>query len=403
MSPRAKPPTKATTTNTPSTVAREVSSSAPVGPWSVRSPISRENRPKAANAASSPFLSAAAISAAGFAWVSAAIATADPDGSDLLDFRSAENAGGQEDQDHDEDRKRRNVLVLDGKIGGPEGLDQADEEAAEHGARQRADAAKDRGGERLDAGDEADEEIDHAVIEQVHDAGDRGERGADHEGERDGAVGIDAQQRRHFQVLLAGAHVAAEPRAGDEPGEDRHQRQRYEHDDDLNVGDLHREGLALEQRIAAGDQRRQRLDPGALGDLHVVLQDDRHADRRDERRQAEGMAQRPVGDALDHLAVQRGERHRDQQHQEQGNRNGGDTDRHQQQKGDQSGEGSDHENIAVGEIDHADDAIDHGVADGDEAVDRAERKAVDELLAEIFHASAAPPRERAHFRAVTKS
>src|SRR6185437_2370152 len=44
------------------------------------------------------------------------------------------------------------------------------------------------------------------------------------------------------------------------------------------------------------------------------------------------------------------------------------------------------EKVAMGEIDHADDAIDHGVADGDQAVDRAEDDAVDELLGEIVHA-----------------
>ena len=41
----------------------------------------------------------------------------------------------------------------------------------------------------------------------------------------------------------------------------------------------------------------------------------------------------------------------------------------------------------MGEVDHADDAVDHRVADGDQPVDRAERDAVDELLEEIFHAS----------------
>src|ERR1700674_1092400 len=40
----------------------------------------------------------------------------------------------------------------------------------------------------------------------------------------------------------------------------------------------------------------------------------------------------------------------------------------------------------MGEIDHADDAVDHGVADGDQAVDRAEDDAVDQLLGEIVHA-----------------
>src|SRR5262245_7978556 len=42
----------------------------------------------------------------------------------------------------------------------------------------------------------------------------------------------------------------------------------------------------------------------------------------------------------------------------------------------------------MSEIHHADDAEDHGVADGDQAVDRAERDAVDELLDEDFHARA---------------
>src|ERR1700722_17798815 len=40
----------------------------------------------------------------------------------------------------------------------------------------------------------------------------------------------------------------------------------------------------------------------------------------------------------------------------------------------------------MSKIDHADDAIDHGVADGDQAIDRAEHDAVDELLGEIVHA-----------------
>jgi len=39
----------------------------------------------------------------------------------------------------------------------------------------------------------------------------RGEGGADHEGHGDGAVDVDAEQRRHGLILLAGAHVAAEP------------------------------------------------------------------------------------------------------------------------------------------------------------------------------------------------
>src|SRR5262249_18907387 len=63
---------------------------------------------------------------------------------------------------------------------------------------------------------------------------------------------------------------------------------------------------------------------------------------------------------------------------------------------DERDERRNHENVAMGEIDHADDAKHHRVADGDEAIDRAERDAVDELLDEDFHgrAPAAEPRLR---------
>ncbi|RMM26785.1 hypothetical protein ALQ82_102245 [Pseudomonas syringae pv. pisi] len=42
----------------------------------------------------------------------------------------------------------------------------------------------------------------------------------------------------------------------------------------------------------------------------------------------------------------------------------------------------------MGEVDHADDAVDHRITDGDEAVDRPESESVDHLLQEdsIHHA-----------------
>jgi hypothetical protein len=53
---------------------------------------------------------------------------------------------------------------------------------------------------------------------------------------------------------------------------------------------------------------------------------------------------------------------------------------------DQGDEGGEHEHVAVGEVHHADDAEHHGVADGDQPIDRAQRQPVDELLREDFHA-----------------
>ena len=58
---------------------------------------------------------------------------------------------------------------------------------------------------------------------------------------------------------------------------------------------------------------------------------------------------------------------------------------------DQSDEGRQHEQVAMGEIDHADDAVNHRVADGDQSVDRPQREPVDQLLQEIIHAPTRPP------------
>src|SRR5580698_6576638 len=69
--------------------------------------------------------------------------------SDLLDVRPAEQALRQEDQGDRQHREGGDVFVVDGKVGRPEGLDQADQEAAHHGAGQRADAAEHSGGERF--------------------------------------------------------------------------------------------------------------------------------------------------------------------------------------------------------------------------------------------------------------
>ena len=134
----------------------------------------------------------------------------------------------------------------------------------------------------------------------------------------------------------------------------------------------------------------QRLDSGALADEHVVLQRERHADGADERREPLRAAQRPVGEALDRPAVDRGEQHGDDQHQEKRQRHPGDAGAAEDREGDDGHERADHVNLAVGEVDHADDAVDHRVADGDQPVHAAERDAVDQLLEKVRHRASAP-------------
>src|SRR4051812_14116496 len=74
--------------------------------------------------------------------------------SNLLDLGAPENAGGHEDEHDGKDRERRHVLVFDREVGRPERLDEPDDQAAEHGSGERADAAEHGGRERLHARNE---------------------------------------------------------------------------------------------------------------------------------------------------------------------------------------------------------------------------------------------------------
>ena len=53
---------------------------------------------------------------------------------------------------------------------------------------------------------------------------------------------------------------------------------------------------------------------------------------------------------------------------------------------------ADHIDLAMGEIDHANDAVDHAVADRDQPVHRPQRQAIDELLQEVAHRFSFPLR-----------
>src|SRR5262245_52972473 len=169
--------------------------------WTVLKPISGRNspnemRPVNAAARSAPLRS-------GLAGASSAI-------SHLLDFRPAENALRQENHRNGENRESGNVLVVDREIGRPESLNQPAQEPAENRARHGAKPPEAGRGKGFHAGDEAIGEANHAVIDEVHRARDRRQRGGDHEGDRDGAVDVDAEEGRHLGVLLAGALRAAE-------------------------------------------------------------------------------------------------------------------------------------------------------------------------------------------------
>ena len=175
------------------------------------------------------------------------------------------------------------------------------------------------------------------------------------------------------------AHRPPDARPADEQLQRDHQRRPTTTiDEDVDHADADAEDV---------DSRRRRDDLGrvdrrrAVEDLDDVLQDERDADGGDQRREARRVAQRPVGEPLDGDA--RGRPctgivisevdARGPRPARAGRRSarlaedvGQDEDRH---------EGADHEDVAVGEVDELDDAVDHRVAEGDEGVDRADRQA----------------------------
>src|SRR5579864_9021586 len=97
-----------------------------------------------------------------------------------------------EGQDEDEDREDQGLAPLSAEERPAEDVDDADEEPADAGADDVADATEDRRGERDDAEVKADVPFEIAVLDAVDHRGGGGKRGADEEGRRDRAIDVDA-------------------------------------------------------------------------------------------------------------------------------------------------------------------------------------------------------------------
>src|SRR5580693_10417541 len=91
-------------------------------------PISGSNRPKAIRPVNPASRKAPTMSTCS-PWTRSLCAPAPM--SDLLDIRPAEQALRQEDQGDRQHRESGDVFVVDGKVSRPEGLDQADQKAAD--------------------------------------------------------------------------------------------------------------------------------------------------------------------------------------------------------------------------------------------------------------------------------
>ncbi len=210
-----------------------------------------------------------------------------------------------------------------------------------------------------------------------------GEQAADQERERDRGVDVDPHQPRRVGVLRGRAHRPPEPGAGDEQTSAITSGAVARTAKRVTVGDL--DPADREQRVLRADQVRDALLGAADPQQADVLEDEREADRGDQRRQLRRVAQRPVAGALDHhveaAAGDAGDDQRQQQAADQHRRRGRDPEpeRGPERERDQR---ADHEHLAVGEVDQLDDPVDHRVAERDQRPDRAVGDPVDEVVAE---------------------
>ena len=122
----------------------------------------------------------------------------------------------------------------------------------------------------------------------------------------------------------------------------------------------------------------------ADGDLHHVLQDEGNTEGADEGGNAGGIAQRPIGKPLYRHADDACPDHRHNQHNENDECGGNDGSfvGVKQNKHAVAQIGTNHVNVAVGKVEQLENAIDHGIAEGDEGVDAAQGQAVDQGLGE---------------------
>ena len=259
-----------------------------------------------------------------------------------------------------------------------EGLDEGEEEGAEEGARQAAQAPEDGGYEGFE-GDAAHLRED-LVLHAVEDAGHAGQCPADREDEDYDEACIDAHEGACFHVIGRGldglAHFSVVDK-DDEGGETDHRDDEHRDVDTthIEVADLDRS--ALEKARKEGG--RESLGRGADRGYHRVIDKDRGAHRGDDEIQEGGLAiaQGLVGETFQ----DDGEEGRAAGRQEEGEEKG----QAEEGEGEEAEVGAEHDDAAMGEIREVHDRIDEGVADGHEGVDRANGKAVDELLEELVH------------------
>ena len=179
------------------------------------------------------------------------------------------------------------------------------------------------------------------------------------------AIDADAHERRGGFILADGPHGLAHTGAVDEEGKHHHDER----------GDQQgKDGDTIDGDAADGDLAQ--LHNGGIGlllgtekDQGEVLQKVADTDGSDEHAEGRRLAQRLIGQKFDEDAEQRTDKDAEQH---------GDEGRQAHlRNGDDAGVSADHDDIAVGKVQHLGDAVHHGVAQRDEGVNAAQTESAD--------------------------
>ena len=211
-------------------------------------------------------------------------------------YRAAQEAGGFEDQEEEQQREGHEVPVGGGRQDQRgEDLHRAQDEAAQHGAPDIADAAHHRGDEGPPADADAHVGVQHRVGQAVHQAAGRGDGRTDGEGERNDPVHRHPHEGHDGPVVRDGPHGHAQQAAAHQQVQGDHQGRGQENDEHLQGGDGetgHFPGGQVDQSGKVPGLRPQQ----AQGE---VFQDQAHPQGGDHRRDPGGRTQGAVGQALD--------------------------------------------------------------------------------------------------------
>src|SRR5579884_3868570 len=145
----------------------------------------------------------------------------------------AEQSAGPQGQHQDQHGEDDRVAPLPAQQVAAEDVNEPDEETAQAGAEDVADAAQHGGGEGDDAEAETQVPLQQVVVDGVDDRARGGQRRADEEGHRDGAVDVDAAEQRGVAVLRGGPHRLAHAREAHEELQHHHHHHRDEDHEEL--------------------------------------------------------------------------------------------------------------------------------------------------------------------------